>query len=59
MFLKEKAVHLIEHLSTSSGQAPLLRCQCTETVPKEISDNRIVKLEIIPPGPHCKNTEVM
>ncbi|MCI4377169.1 hypothetical protein PGIGA_G00200520 [Pangasianodon gigas] len=35
------------------------RCQCTDTVAREISDNRIVKLEIFQPGPHCKDIEVI
>ncbi|XP_060729491.1 interleukin-8-like [Tachysurus vachellii] len=35
------------------------RCLCTKTMKREISDNRIVKIEIHQPGPHCINTEVI
>ncbi|XP_046708118.1 interleukin-8-like isoform X1 [Silurus meridionalis] len=38
---------------------PQHRCRCTETVSKEISVHRIMKLEIFPPGAHCKDTEVI
>ncbi|KAG7330445.1 hypothetical protein KOW79_006667 [Hemibagrus wyckioides] len=35
------------------------RCLCTKTTAQEFSEDRIVKLEIFPPGPHCKDTEVI
>ncbi|KAM9501903.1 permeability factor 2-like [Clarias gariepinus] len=47
-------------LAMTEGAPQLqLRCHCTETMTKEISNSRIVKLEIFQPGPHCKDVEVI
>ncbi|XP_060781288.1 interleukin-8-like isoform X2 [Neoarius graeffei] len=37
-----------------------LRCQCTSIkVEQEISNDRIVKMEVFQPGPHCNEKEVI
>ncbi|XP_060781309.1 permeability factor 2-like isoform X2 [Neoarius graeffei] len=46
-------------LSMTEGLPSQPRCRCTETVSKEIPHHRIVKMEILQPGPHCKNTEII
>ncbi|XP_034159172.2 interleukin-8-like [Pangasianodon hypophthalmus] len=46
-------------LSMTEGLLIQPRCRCTETVPREISDHRIVKMERFQPGPHCKYIEII
>ncbi|KAG7330446.1 hypothetical protein KOW79_006668 [Hemibagrus wyckioides] len=47
-------------LSVTEGLLiPQPRCRCTETVSKEIPYHRIINIETFPPGPHCKNTEII
>ncbi|KAF4088965.1 hypothetical protein AMELA_G00060740 [Ameiurus melas] len=46
-------------LSMTEGLLIQPRCRCTKMEGKEIHDQRIVKMEIFQPGPHCRNTEII
>lgn len=66
-WLIKKAVHvrnmplplITSLLLFNTGLLPQPRCQCIKTVPNEIFDHRIMKIEIFQPGAYCRNTEIM